>query len=68
MTGQVLGGAKATGNADYRIKLALPLASLSKTTVQGSVTLGGNELQISEQTPKLINARGVVGFTEHGFR
>jgi uncharacterized protein (TIGR02099 family) len=67
MTGQVLGGAKATGNADYRIKLALPLATLSKTTIQGSVTLGGNEIQISEQTPKLVNARGVVGFTEHGF-
>ena len=67
MTGQALGAASASGNADLRLKLNLPLAAIDKSVVQGSVTLGGNDVQISPQSPLLARARGVVNFSETGF-
>lgn len=67
MTGQFLSQASATGQADYRLKLSLPVASLDKTTVQGSITLANNELQISPETPHLSRVRGVFSFSENGF-
>jgi uncharacterized protein (TIGR02099 family) len=67
MMGQALGRAVATGVADYRLKLTLPIATIDKSLVQGSVTLAGNDIQISPDTPKLARARGVVGFTESSF-
>ena len=67
MIGQVLERTSATGNADYRLKLNVPLASVDKSTVQGSVTLSGNDILMSENTPRLSGSRGVVGFTERGF-
>jgi uncharacterized protein YhdP len=35
--------------------------------VQGSVTLAGNDVQISPDTPLLARSRGAVAFTEKGF-
>ena len=67
MTGQALGKAAASGSADYKLKLLLPIAAIDKSTVQGSVTLSNNDLQISPDTPKLTRARGVVSFSETGF-
>jgi uncharacterized protein (TIGR02099 family) len=67
MTGKILARTVASGSADYRIKLGLPLANVDKVTLQGSVTLAGNDLQLSPDTPRLARARGVVGFTESGF-
>ncbi len=67
MIGQALGKAVATGSADYRLKLSLPIAAIDKTTVQGSVTLANNDIQMSPDTPRLIRARGVVSFSESGF-
>ena len=67
MTGRALGKAVATGGADYRLKLTLPIANLDKSAVQGSVTLGSNDIQIAPDTPKLTRARGVVNFSESGF-
>ena len=67
MTGQALERATATGNADYRLKLTIPLASVDKSAVQGSVTLAGNDILMSEGTPKMSGAKAVVGFTERGF-
>lgn len=67
MIGQVLGKAAATGSADYKLKLNLPIATLDKSTVQGSVTLSNNDIQISPDTPKLTRSRGVVNFSENGF-
>ena len=66
-TGQALAHASATGNAELRLKLNVPLLALDKTSVQGSVTLAGNDIQISPDTPKLGAARGVIGFSENGF-
>jgi len=67
MTGQALAKAVASGSADYKLKLLLPIASIDKSTVQGSVTLSNNDLQISPDTPKLTRARAVVSFSETGF-
>jgi uncharacterized protein (TIGR02099 family) len=55
-----------TGDADITLKLGLPLANLDKSTVQGSVTLAGNDVQITPDSPKLTRARGLIGFSESG--
>lgn len=65
--GQVLAKTVAAGSADYKLKLALPIANLDKSKVQGSVTLGSNDFQFSPETPKFTRARGVVNFSETGF-
>ena len=62
-----LARASTSGNADVRLQLELPVAHLDKSRVQGSVTLAGNDVQISPDTPLLARARGVVNFSETGF-
>jgi uncharacterized protein (TIGR02099 family) len=64
ITAPVLAKVSANALADYKLKLQLPLDNLDKATVQGSVTLTGNDIQFSPDTPKLIRARGLVNFTE----
>ena len=63
----VLATATANGPADYKLKLAFPIADVNRATVAGSVVLGGNDLQITADTPRLQRARGTVNFTESGF-
>jgi uncharacterized protein (TIGR02099 family) len=67
MTGRALARTTATGDADYQFKLTLPLANLARSTVQGSVLLAGNDIQISPDTPPISRARGSVNFSESGF-
>ena len=67
MTGQALTTATATGNADLRLRLALPIQAINTSKVQGSVTLAGNDVQLSPDTPLLARARGVVAFSDSGF-
>lgn len=67
ITGKVLAQATATGVADYRFRLGFPIAAVEKTTVQGAVVLGGNDLQILPETPRLSRARGTVAFSHAGF-
>ncbi|WP_296444857.1 YhdP family protein [Rhodoferax sp. UBA5149] len=67
MIGRALGRAVASANADYKLKLILPIATIEKSTLQGSVTLSNNDIQIAPDTPKLTRARGVVNFSEKGF-
>ena len=63
----VLSTASATGLADYKLKLAFPIADVNRATVAGSIVLAGNDLQITADTPRLQRARGTVAFTESGF-
>ena len=69
--GELINGAletsTVTGNADVKLKLNLPIGAIDKTTVQGSVSLAGNDFQYSAATPVLSAARGVLNFTERGF-
>ncbi len=67
MIGHALGRATASAGADYKLRLLLPIANLEKSTVQGSVTLADNDIQITPDTPKLTRSRGVVSFSESEF-
>jgi uncharacterized protein YhdP len=67
MIGRALDQAAGSGKADLRLKLNLPLAAIEKSGVQGSVTLADNDLQFSQDSPRLSKARGVVNFSESGF-
>ena len=67
LMGNALAGTVASGNADFKLKLSLPITEINKSTVQGSVSLAGNDVQISPDTPKLTRARGVVNYTQTGF-
>jgi uncharacterized protein (TIGR02099 family) len=67
LIGRALATASGSGNADVRLKLELPVAALSKSRVQGSVMLAGNDIQITPDSPALANARGTVAFSERGF-
>jgi uncharacterized protein (TIGR02099 family) len=65
--GPTLARARGTGNADYRLRLELPLAAMDKTKVQASVALADNDIQILPEAPTLSQARGTLSFTEGGF-
>jgi uncharacterized protein (TIGR02099 family) len=67
MTDKALSRTKVSGLGDYKFKLAFPVADVTKATVQGSVVLPGNDVQITPDTPKLSRAKGSVNFTETGF-
>ncbi|APW44453.1 YhdP family protein [Rhodoferax saidenbachensis] len=63
---KVLAKTTASGNADYRVKVAFPIRDVERATAQGTVTLAGNDVQLSPETPRLTRARGQLGFTETG--
>lgn len=65
--GNALARTTVSGQADYKIKLAIPVEHAEKTTVQGSVTLSGNDFQFAPGLPRLSRARGQVTFSESGF-
>jgi uncharacterized protein (TIGR02099 family) len=65
--GQPFAGANAAGNADVRLRLAVPLAQSDRSTVQGSVQFANNDLQVTPDVPMLSRLRGTVSFTEGGF-
>ncbi len=63
-TGKVLSRATASGNADYKLRLQVPVMHADRSTVQGTIVLGGNEVQLSPDLPRMSRARGQVAFTE----
>nr|WP_315244076.1 YhdP family protein [uncultured Albidiferax sp.] len=67
LTGQALDQATASGPADLQLRLQLPIDNIDKSKVQGSITLGGNDVQITSSSPALGRARGVVHFSDTGF-
>ena len=67
LTSNSLARATGSGNAELRLKAAIPLQAPDKSTVQGNLTLAGNDVQISPDTPRLTRTRGVVAFSEAGF-
>lgn len=66
MTSQALARATATGSADLKLGLALPLGKLEAGSVKGSVTFAGNDLRITPDTPLLAATRGRVDFGPKG--
>ncbi|MEY2617509.1 MAG: hypothetical protein RL522_511 [Pseudomonadota bacterium] len=65
--GQPFAGATASGTAELRLRLGVPLAAAERTTVQGSVAFANNDLQLMPDVPQLSRLRGTVSFTEGGF-
>ena len=68
MTGKALTRATINGDATGQVRLNLPLATLERSRVQGSVTLAGNDLRMTPDTPQLTRARGLVTFSDSGFQ
>lgn len=62
-----LARASVNGVADYRVKLDFPLDDPSRVTLVGSLSLPGNDVQVLPGTPRLMRARGQIGFTDTGF-
>lgn len=67
LMGKALDRATASGPADYKFKLAFPIAAVDRATVRGSIALSGNDMQITPETPRLARARGVIHFSDTGF-
>ena len=67
MTEHALAGATASGVADYRFSLRLPINDIDKSTVEGAVTLPGNDLKFLARAPLLGQLKGVVNVTDQGF-
>ena len=65
--GNALAHSAVSGSADYKLRLSLPVDHPEKSTVQGSISLGGNDFQYAPLVPRLSRAKGVVTFTESGF-
>ncbi|MES2941217.1 MAG: YhdP family protein [Pseudomonadota bacterium] len=66
-TGNALAKARGSGAADVRLRLVLPMHQIDRSQVQGTVTLSGNDLQITPDSPLLARAKGAVTFSERGF-
>ena len=65
--GKALAHATASGAAEYRFRLAIPIDRMDKSTVQGNVNLLGNDFQFAPGVPRLTRARGTLAFTDTGF-
>ena len=55
------------GASKVDLNLQLPIADLSKSTLQGTLQLANNALQVSPQIPPLSQLQGQVQFSDNGF-
>ena len=67
MLSGALAKASSTGTVSSRLKLSLPLSSLDKSSVQGTVVLSGNDVRIQSDFPTIEKAQGSIQFSEAGF-
>lgn len=58
----------ASGAADLRLALQLPLDHPEQSTVAGSVSFDGNDVRLRSDLPALSQARGRIDFTQNSFR
>jgi uncharacterized protein (TIGR02099 family) len=68
LTGTVLSKSQATGDANFKLALTLPMDQLDKSKAQGSVVFADNALQVIPGTPVLNRMRGTLQFSEQGFQ
>jgi len=66
-TGNALRAATASGAAELKLALELPIGELERSTVQGAVQLTGNDVRLTRETPLLAAAKARVSFTQKGF-
>jgi uncharacterized protein (TIGR02099 family) len=65
-TGHALSQATASGNAELKLALSIPVDNTDASTVRGSVALGGGELRLRPDLPALGGTRGRIDFTQKG--
>jgi len=65
--GNALDKSTAAGNADYKLRLSIPVLAPEQATAQGSVMLANDDFQFAPAVPRLSRVRGVLAFTESGF-
>lgn len=66
-TQHALQAATASGVADLRLSLNVPLTQVEATAVKGSLLLPGNDVRLRPDVPLLAGARGRVDFTQRAF-
>ncbi len=66
-TQNVLRETTASGTAELKLALELPIAELDRSSVQGAVQLLGNDVRIARGTPLLAAAKARVAFSTKGF-
>ena len=59
--------ALATGAAELKLALNVPLSRPADTVVKGSLALAGNDIRMTADTPLLAAAKGRVDFSQRGF-
>ena len=61
-----LASTTASGNADLDLALTIPLGHGDQSTVNGALTLAGNDVRLVTGAPLLADARARIAFTEKG--
>lgn len=64
--GDALSEATASGSAELKLALQLPLDNIARSQVKGSVTLSSSDVRVTPGAPALAQARGRVEFTHRG--
>ena len=59
--------ATTSGDAGLHLKLDLPIERIRDAKVDGRITLAGNDVRITPDTPQLAQAQGAVTFSDTGF-
>ncbi|MDO9314121.1 MAG: YhdP family protein [Burkholderiaceae bacterium] len=66
-TGNALAHSTASGNADLKLALSVPLSDPAAATVRGNVTLTATDFRLRPDTPLVGAARGRIDFSQKGF-
>ncbi len=66
-TAQAMKNVRVTGDADYALRLSVPLETPEKALVKAGVVLAANDIQLTPEAPVLTQVRGTLNFTEAGF-
>lgn len=64
---QSLHEAQGNGEANLQLKLALPIAELDKSKIQGLLQVKNAELTLQPEIPSIQKTAGRIEFTERGF-
>ena len=74
LTRQILTTSRATGQAEVKLQLNLPIGALAQSKVAGTVQflgeglLRGNDFTLNDNIPPLTNLKGQISFNETGFQ
>ena len=66
-TGRALAATSATGPAELKLGLVVPLAHAFDSTARGTLVLAGNDVRMTPDTPLLGAAKARIDFTHKGF-